>query len=156
GMRNCKMKQMTLPIANARAERSNETKGSLFFITSTRTAPAANPNMASEIAMKAKWYHIVTLNIRVRNSSSCRSDSVVRKRPTYVERLGFRFTSITDDQPQGYLNVVERLTLNTGKRVGANVNAASNRTNRKHFEAAAVVYGEMCSYIRRSCSFHEE
>ena len=47
----------------------------------TRTAPAASPNMASEIAMKAKWYHMVTLKILVRNSSSCNSERVVKNRP---------------------------------------------------------------------------
>jgi hypothetical protein len=31
--------------------------------------------------MNAKWYHIVTLKILVRNSSNCSSDSVVKKRP---------------------------------------------------------------------------
>ena len=48
---------------------------------SRATAPAANPNMASEIAMNAKWYHIVTLKIRVRNSSSCNNERVVKNKP---------------------------------------------------------------------------
>jgi len=30
----------------------------------------------------------VTLNIRVRNSSSCSSDRVVKKSPAYVNRVG--------------------------------------------------------------------
>ena len=51
-------------------------------------APNVIPNMAIEIAMNAKWYHIVTLKIRVRNSSSCKSERVVRNRPTYVKRVG--------------------------------------------------------------------
>jgi hypothetical protein len=38
--------------------------------------------------MKAKWYHIVTLKMRVRNSSSCSSDRVVKKSPAYVNRVG--------------------------------------------------------------------
>jgi hypothetical protein len=40
------------------------------------------------MAMKAKWYHIVTLKMRVRNSSSCSSDRVVKKSPAYVNRVG--------------------------------------------------------------------
>src|SRR5262249_26327225 len=88
GIRNCKMKQTTLVKANANADRSRETNGSRFFMTSTSTAPAARPNIAREMAMKAKWYHIVTLKMRVRNNSSWSNDNVVRNRPIYVEGVG--------------------------------------------------------------------
>ncbi len=69
-MYNCTVKQIALLAANNNAVFASVACGSRFFRTSTRTAPAASPNMASEIAMKAKWYHIVTLKMRVRNNSS--------------------------------------------------------------------------------------
>ena len=41
--------------------------------------------------MNAKWYHIVTLKIRVRNSSSCSSERVVKKQAGVRETsLGFQ------------------------------------------------------------------
>jgi hypothetical protein len=39
------------------------------------------PNIAMEIARKAKWYHIVTLKIRVSMISSINVESVTAKRP---------------------------------------------------------------------------
>ena len=47
----------------------------------TTSAPTVMPNRATEIATKAKWYHIVTLKIRVRAISSMSVESVTRKRP---------------------------------------------------------------------------
>jgi hypothetical protein len=39
------------------------------------------PSMASEIAMNAKWYHMVTLKIRVSRISNIIVVSVTRKSP---------------------------------------------------------------------------
>jgi hypothetical protein len=46
------------------------------------------------MAMNAKWYHIVTLKIRVRNNSSCKRERVVKNRPMYVYRVG---SALDDD-----------------------------------------------------------
>ncbi len=81
GMYNSATKQIALLSANNTPVVASVACGSRFLTTSTRTAPAASPNMASEMAMKAKWYHIVTLKILVRNSSSCNSERVVKNRP---------------------------------------------------------------------------
>ena len=43
--------------------------------------PTVMPNMAMEMATKAKWYHMVTLKIRVSRISSISVDNVTRKRP---------------------------------------------------------------------------
>jgi hypothetical protein len=56
----------------------------------TTIAPADIPNMAIDIAMKAKWYHMVTLKIRVRRTSYINVESVTIKRPIYV-----RFPALT-------------------------------------------------------------
>ncbi len=45
------------------------------------SAPTVIPNSATEIATNAKWYHIVTLKIRVRAISNMRVESVTRKSP---------------------------------------------------------------------------
>src|SRR5439155_4935387 len=82
GIYNCAVKQMALLSAKPRPMLASMACGSRFFMISTRTAPAASPNIAREMAMNAKWYHIVTLKIRVKNSSSCKRESVVKKRPT--------------------------------------------------------------------------
>ena len=81
GMYNCPAKQIALVKAKSKARFRSVACGSRLFISSMKMAPAASPNIASDIAMKAKWYHIVTLKMRVRKSSNCRSDSVVRKSP---------------------------------------------------------------------------
>jgi hypothetical protein len=47
----------------------------------TCSAPAVIPNIAMEIAMKAKWYHMVTLKIRVKRISNIRVARVMRNRP---------------------------------------------------------------------------
>jgi hypothetical protein len=45
------------------------------------------PKRATEIATKAKWYHIVTLKMRVNRISYMRVERVTRKRPAKVPRL---------------------------------------------------------------------
>src|SRR5206468_10670762 len=145
--------------AKANADHSRDTNGFRFFMTSTRTAPAARPNMASEMAMNAKWYHIVTLKIRVRNSSSCSSDNVVRKRPTYVDALGFlksRDSSVPEGDTQAHLNDVQRLTLNTRHRITTNVNTRTDGAGRKKLQAATVVQGELGSNVRGAGAPHEK
>jgi hypothetical protein len=47
----------------------------------TTRAPTVVPNKAIEIAMKAKWYHMLTLKIRVSRISTMRVDSVTRNKP---------------------------------------------------------------------------
>jgi hypothetical protein len=47
----------------------------------TISAPAVIPNSATEIATNAKWYHMVTLKIRVRAISYISVESVIVKRP---------------------------------------------------------------------------
>jgi hypothetical protein len=44
-------------------------------------APKAIPNRAMEIAMKAKWYHMLTLKMRVRRISYNIVARVTAKRP---------------------------------------------------------------------------
>jgi hypothetical protein len=46
------------------------------------SAPAVIPKSATEIATNAKWYHIVTLKMRVSPISSIRVDNVTRNTPT--------------------------------------------------------------------------
>jgi hypothetical protein len=53
-------------------------------------APAVKPNRATDIDRKAKWYHIVTLKIRVSAISYMSVDNVTRNRPAYVVTVGFR------------------------------------------------------------------
>ena len=48
----------------------------------TASAPAVIPNSATEMATKAKWYHIVTLKIRVSAISSMSVAAVTQERPT--------------------------------------------------------------------------
>jgi hypothetical protein len=48
------------------------------------------------MATKAKWYHIVTLKIRVRTISYANVDSVTTKRPAYVSGR-VRSPTIGDD-----------------------------------------------------------
>jgi hypothetical protein len=43
------------------------------------------PNTAKETAKKAKWYHIVTEKIRVRDISSMSKDKVVKNIPKYTD-----------------------------------------------------------------------
>ena len=81
GIYNCAAKQVALVKAKSRPKLASIACALRFFISSMKIAPAARPNIASEIAMKAKWYHIVTLKMRVRNSSNCRTESVVKKSP---------------------------------------------------------------------------
>lgn len=47
----------------------------------TNSAPTVIPNMAIDMAMKAKWYHMVTLKILVSRISNISIDRVTRKRP---------------------------------------------------------------------------
>ena len=47
----------------------------------TSRAPAVNPNSATEIATKAKWYHIVALKIRVSATSYISVERVTKNRP---------------------------------------------------------------------------
>ena len=47
----------------------------------TVMAPTVSPNSAMDTAIKAKWYHIVTLNIRVSRISYISVLSVVRNSP---------------------------------------------------------------------------
>ena len=42
------------------------------------------PNMANDTATKAKWYHMVTDQIRVKSNSSKSVADVIRKMPKYV------------------------------------------------------------------------
>src|ERR1039458_2933757 len=56
------------------------------------------PNMASEMATKAKWYHMVTLKIRVSRISSIMVASVIKKRPASVRRVA-RTSVIADSAP---------------------------------------------------------
>src|SRR5215467_5518763 len=124
-------------------------------MTSTRTAPAASPNMAREIAMNAKWYHIVTLKILVRNSSSCKSDRVVKKSPAYVNFVG----SELEDDTEAHFQQVQRMALalngsyscgkndrnierGTRNHKTADVRSNSNRAGRKNLYAAPIVHGE--------------
>src|SRR2546422_1704003 len=64
GIYNCAAKQIALVKAKSKPKLASIACASRFFISSTKIAPAARPNIASEIAMKAKWYHIVTLKMR--------------------------------------------------------------------------------------------
>ena len=52
--------------------------------------PTAAPNMATEMAMNAKWYHIVTLKMRVRTISYITVASATKNSPRYVEAVGSR------------------------------------------------------------------
>src|SRR4051794_14685469 len=47
----------------------------------TVSAPAVKPNSDTEMATNAKWYHMVTLKIRVNAISYIRVASVVRNSP---------------------------------------------------------------------------
>ena len=47
----------------------------------TSSAPAVMPNSATEMATKAKWYHMVTLKIRVSAISYISVASVTMKSP---------------------------------------------------------------------------
>jgi hypothetical protein len=47
----------------------------------TISAPTVMPNSATEIATNAKWYHIVTLKMRVSPISSISVDNVTRNKP---------------------------------------------------------------------------
>src|SRR3989442_8301656 len=51
-------------------------------------APTVMPNIATEMATNAKWYHIVTLKMRVRMISYMRVASVTRPSPMYVAPVG--------------------------------------------------------------------
>ena len=53
-------------------------------------APTVMPNMATEIATNAKWYHIVTLKMRVRTISYITVASATKNSPRYVEAVGSR------------------------------------------------------------------
>ena len=46
------------------------------------SAPTVIPNMATEMATNAKWYHMVTLKIRVSAISYIMVASATRTRPT--------------------------------------------------------------------------
>ena len=50
-------------------------------LTDTTSAPAVMPNIATEIATNAKWYHIVTLKIRVSRISYISVESAMRNTP---------------------------------------------------------------------------
>jgi hypothetical protein len=63
--------------------RSGCEKGALSV---TRAPLAAIPNNANEIAMKAKWYHIVTEKMRVSRISKSRVD--IPTRPIAVSGIG--------------------------------------------------------------------
>src|SRR5688572_666074 len=52
-------------------------------------APTVKPNIASETATKAKWYHIVTLKMRVRRISCINVDRAVRNRPITVRHVAW-------------------------------------------------------------------
>ena len=54
----------------------------------TINAPRVIPNIAIDMDINAKWYHIVTLKIRVRRISYIRVESVVRNNPTKVFVFG--------------------------------------------------------------------
>src|SRR5437867_10156908 len=60
----------------------------------TRRAPTVMPNMAIEIAMKAKWYHMVTLKMRVSRISYITVASAVANRPRKIRGPG-RAPSVT-------------------------------------------------------------
>src|SRR3989442_8245452 len=51
-------------------------------------APTVMPNIATEMATNAKWYHIVTLKMRVRMISYMSVASVTRPSPMYVAPVG--------------------------------------------------------------------
>lgn len=53
-------------------------------------APTVMPNMAMEIATNAKWYHMVTLKMRVRTISYITVASATKKSPRYVVAVGSR------------------------------------------------------------------
>ncbi len=48
------------------------------------SAPTVMPNSATEMATKAKWYHIATLKIRVSTISYISVVSVIANTPAYV------------------------------------------------------------------------
>jgi hypothetical protein len=54
----------------------------------TSSAPAVMPSMATLIAKNPRWYHVMTLKIRVSRISSVRVTSVVMNRP--VRQAGCR------------------------------------------------------------------
>ncbi len=47
----------------------------------TAIAPTVIPNIATDMAINAKWYHMVTLKIRVRRISYIKVASVTINRP---------------------------------------------------------------------------
>jgi hypothetical protein len=63
------------------------------------TAPKVIPNMATEMAMKAKWYHIVTLKIRVKRISNISAAMVTRNRPKMVKR----FVALVSDMELSFI-----------------------------------------------------
>ena len=67
--------------------RFTESCGNHFGRRYTSSAPPVVPKSAMETATKAKWYHIVTLKIRVSPISYISDESVIAKRPAYVYRV---------------------------------------------------------------------
>ena len=85
GMLSCVRKLSTITTAKAVASWASRvcvTSGrNVCGRRYTRSAPAVMPNIATEIATKAKWYHIVTLKIRVSAISYISVESVTKKSP---------------------------------------------------------------------------
>ena len=85
GMASWIAKQTATAAPNSRAKihswRPTSAGGKRRGRRCTSKAPTVIPNRATEMATKAKWYHIVTLKMRVRAISSIRVDRVTRARP---------------------------------------------------------------------------
>ena len=77
--------EMPIEIANASEKPQScarsDASGKCLGSRCTMSAPAVNPKSATEIATNAKWYHIVTLKIRVSTISYINVDNVTRKSP---------------------------------------------------------------------------
>ena len=69
GILKCTSRAATAVMPNTRLQTASRRGRSLFGNHRgnryTMSAPTVIPNIAIEIATKAKWYHIVTLKIRV-------------------------------------------------------------------------------------------
>src|SRR5262249_24246182 len=85
GISSCAVKHTAIDTAN-KSEKSQSRcltcpSGKRSGLRCTSSAPTVIPNSASEIAPKAKWYHIVTLKMRVKMISYISVASVTMNRP---------------------------------------------------------------------------
>ena len=69
---------------DARAGRLRRDRGTSAEGGGRASAPTVRPKSATEIATNAKWYHMVTLKIRVSTISYISVERVTRNRPAYV------------------------------------------------------------------------